>query len=174
MKRSSLVAIFTLLLLVQSASGQRLVDRPVISAGLFRLASELDTTSVAGHGRSRTSDRLWLVMGKVGLGGAMGGLFALAGGHLAISLSGSQGWAQLGPAILGAMTGYTFGSALGVHVLSETDNAETSFASTLLSGFLGMGAGLAISTLSDGKGIGAAGPLLCPVLFEVIYTEFLE
>jgi len=164
--------VFTVLLIVQSADGQRIVDRPLVSASLFRCSLVLDTTAASGG--SRTFNRLWLVMGKVGLGGAMGGLFGIAGGHLAIALSGAQGWAQLGPALLGAMAGYTFGSALGVHILAETDNSETSFAATLVSGFLGMGSGIAISTLSDGKGFGAAGPLLCPVLFEVIYTEFLE
>lgn len=166
-----LVAVFTLFLIPQSAPGQKLADRSTVSSALFRRAPGVDTTEI---GTTGGSGRIWVIMGKVGLGGAMGVLFSLAGGSAAVSISSEQGWAQLGPAVLGAISGYILGSALGVHIIAETDNPESRFLPTLGMGFLGMGAGLAVSNLSNGKGIGAGGPIIFPILFEIVYTELAE
>lgn len=183
---SSVLSIFLILLpslVDQTAICQRISERPSVSEALMRKAEPgdgffvfiHDTTQAAETGRARGATRALLVLAKTGLAGGFGVLGAFGCAHLAIAISGAQGWGAIGPAIIGLTTGYVLGSAFGVYVISQGQNPETSYGNTMLYGTLGLVLGIAVADPSGNSGdFRSWMPAVLPIVFEIVYTEVIE
>ncbi len=105
--------------------------------------------------------------------------FAFLGGFAAAGLSsfgGSEGWDNLGYAILGAYLGYTFGNAAGVYLVAKNGEKKVTFGETFLASAFGAGVGMAIYLSIDDYNedrIFAYSPLILPGLVSIIYANII-
>ena len=126
---------------------------------------------------SPTIPRIGLQFGSgLLIGGASGALTALAGVAAAPKGQGGSGagFGSMGYAFVGGILGYTFGSALGVHVVANSPSYEASYGNILIGTSLGTVAGLGIFATLGANSAGVAGAVafLTPLVGGVIANKF--
>ena len=105
--------------------------------------------------------------------------FAFLGGLAAAGLSsfgGSEGWDNLGYAIIGAYLGYTLGNAAGVYLVAKNGEKEVTFGETFLASACGAAVGAAIYLSIDNYNeftYFAYSPIVLPGLFAIIYSNII-
>jgi hypothetical protein len=117
-----------------------------------------------------------VVLEKIGLGGLLGivAIFpgAMIGGR--ITEKKDETWSAFSGALIGGYLGYMFGSSYGVHLVSLNENPESDYWLILLSGFIGVGIGGAVSAITHNGTVGTWLAFSVPITFPIIYTELIE
>jgi hypothetical protein len=167
-----------------NAFSQRKNDTPSVASALFRTPEnsakffflKYDTTFSSDSGKSTGFNRSLIVLKKVGIGGLLGTVFILPGALIGGGIFGNkdEAWGALAGALIGGYVGYIIGSSYGVHLVSVEKNPESNFGLTLLSGFIGVGIGGAISAITHNGKVGTSLAFILPIAFPIMYTELIE
>jgi hypothetical protein len=176
------IAIIFLSVITINCFSQRKSDIPSFTTAQIRTSDNNTTCSFtqflvdnySDSCRSRVLYRGWIITKKVGLGGIMGTVFALPGAIIVGKIVDGGGWNALGGAVIGGYLGYIYGSSLGVHIISESENPNSSFGLTLVSGFLSVCGSYLIWTITNNNTARASAWILLPIAFPIIFTELIE
>ncbi|MGA3286831.1 MAG: hypothetical protein ABSD46_05360 [Bacteroidota bacterium] len=184
--RVSFLFVMFILLLSNTinALSQRKNDAPSVSSAIFRTHEnsvnyfflKYDTTLSSDSGMSTVLHRSLIVLKKVGIGGLLGTVSMLPGALIGgiISSNKDDAWSGLVGVLIGGYIGYVVGSSYGVHSVSLKENQESNFGLTLLSGFIGVGIGGAISAITHNGKVGTSVAFIFPIAFPIMYTELIE
>ena len=186
MNRVSFLFVMIILLFSNTinAFSQRKNDTPSVTSALFRTPEnsanffflKYDTTFSSDSGKSTGFNRSLIVLKKVGIGGLLGTVLILPGALIGGGIFGNKDevWGALAGALIGGYVGYIIGSSYGVHLVSVEKNPESNFGLTLLSGFIGVGIGGAISAITHNGKVGTSLAFSLPIAFPIMYTELIE
>jgi hypothetical protein len=178
--------VMVILILTNSiiALSQRKYELPSVASSIIRTPKysikyfllNNDTTISTDAGQSIVLHRSIVVLAKVGLGGLLGTVAIFPGALIGGKITGKENdaWSALPGVLIGGYLGYMFGSSYGVHLVSLKENPESNYWLTLLSGFIGVGIGGAISAIIHNGTVGLWLAVTVPITFPIIYTELIE